>query len=841
MHHARFQRPIRLFFPASLLLFLSLPGAGTAQTVFRYSFFDDTALPAIPDQGPAHNDATAGPLALLSADIPTEGVPGDAGNASLDTSTPATQATPSGAVMANTLLLSNAEIAVAGGFTMECWFKWNGAGNVNAIIDYAGTEKIVIPTDSPVPGLVQMLISGTGAIPIGVVAAGEWHYVAVVFDTEGQPLNTDGTINGVVRTYLDGLAPMSVATGAMKDNFGDSLVRGIGIGQHPLGFDLDFFAGLVFEPRVSLGALSPEDLLLEATVPAAPSPIFLYSFAAGTPLPDVPDSGGAGNDGLAGPKAALSTDVPKATPAGTGDRSLDSSGDSAAGATGVVTKNVGLLSNAAIATRGGFAMECWFKWNGGGAQNSIIDYAGTEKIVIDTSGVVPGQVEMVFNNLERFPIGVAVPGDWHYVAVVFSTGGRPQNPDDTISGVVATYFDRAAQPTFGAATKDSTGDDRNIGIGVGQAPDGAAGSFFDGLIYAPRVTIGAPAPDELLFVPQPVPTGTLFRYSFSDDMPLPAIPDAGPEGNDATAGALALFTVDDVPEIGVPDDAGNASLDGVTNFGLGDAGIATNRTLLLSNDAIAAVGGFTMESWFKWNGAGDYNAIIDYAGTEKIVLQADAGNGQRTLAMRFDVTQGGYGDVPIGPVGPGEWHYVAVVFDTEGAPVNGNGSLTGTVTTYLDSLEPVGTTPGVTKAAFGDSLVRPIGVGKHPLGYALDFFNGWVFEPRVSLGALAPEDLLFQGGGPPPGPKFIRGNSNADAGINITDGIYILNFLFLGGTAPPCRESADANGDATINITDGIYVLNFLFLGGPAPPAPYPDCASLVKEVDCASFPPCGP
>ncbi len=248
-----------------------------------------------------------------------------------------------------------------------------------------------------------------------------------------------------------------------------------------------------------------------------------------------------------------------------------------------------------------------------------------------------------------------------------------------------------------------------------------------------------------------------------------------------------------------------------------------------------------MECWFKWSGAGTVNSIIDYAGTEKIVLQTDAGDGQRTLAMRFDMTQGGYGDVPIGPIGPGDWHYVAVVFDTGGAPVNDDGSLTGTVTTYLDGLEPVGTTPGVTKAAFGDSLNRPIGVGKHPLAFTGDFFNGYIFEPRVSMTALAPEDLLFQGGGPPPGPKFIRGNSNADTGINITDGIFILNFLFLGGPAPPCRESADANGDATINITDGIYVLNFLFLGGPAPPAPYPDCGSLATEVDCASFPPCGP
>jgi hypothetical protein len=89
------------------------------------------------------------------------------------------------------------------------------------------------------------------------------------------------------------------------------------------------------------------------------------------------------------------------------------------------------------------------------------------------------------------------------------------------------------------------------------------------------------------------------------------------------------------------------------------------------------------------------------------------------------------------------------------------------------------------------------------------------------------------------GTKFSRGDANADGIRNITDGIFILNFLFLGGPEPPCRESANTNGDGALNITDGIYILNFLFLGGPAPPAPYPACGRLATESDCASFAPC--
>jgi hypothetical protein len=94
-------------------------------------------------------------------------------------------------------------------------------------------------------------------------------------------------------------------------------------------------------------------------------------------------------------------------------------------------------------------------------------------------------------------------------------------------------------------------------------------------------------------------------------------------------------------------------------------------------------------------------------------------------------------------------------------------------------------------------------------------------------------------GGPVGEKRFVRGNVNADAALNITDGVFVLNFLFLGGPAPPCREAANTNGDGVLNLTDGIYLLNFLFLGGPRPPAPFPTCASIGPQVDCASFPAC--
>jgi hypothetical protein len=63
----------------------------------------------------------------------------------------------------------------------------------------------------------------------------------------------------------------------------------------------------------------------------------------------------------------------------------------------------------------------------------------------------------------------------------------------------------------------------------------------------------------------------------------------------------------------------------------------------------------------------------------------------------------------------------------------------------------------------------------------------------------------------------LRGDSNNDDNLNITDAVVILNFLFLGTSQPACEVLADSNADTTVNLTDAVFILNFLFLGGPSP------------------------
>jgi hypothetical protein len=80
--------------------------------------------------------------------------------------------------------------------------------------------------------------------------------------------------------------------------------------------------------------------------------------------------------------------------------------------------------------------------------------------------------------------------------------------------------------------------------------------------------------------------------------------------------------------------------------------------------------------------------------------------------------------------------------------------------------------------------------------------------------------------------QFVRGNSNGDGAVNISDPSFTLGFLFLGGPEPRCLDAADANNDSLVNIADPSFTLNFLFLGGPAIPAPYPECGIDAGPAD---------
>jgi myo-inositol-hexaphosphate 3-phosphohydrolase len=73
---------------------------------------------------------------------------------------------------------------------------------------------------------------------------------------------------------------------------------------------------------------------------------------------------------------------------------------------------------------------------------------------------------------------------------------------------------------------------------------------------------------------------------------------------------------------------------------------------------------------------------------------------------------------------------------------------------------------------------------------------------------------------------FRRADANGDGGVDVSDPIFTLFYLFVGQSPPPCLKGADSNDDGEVQISDALHTLGFLFGGAVPPPAPYPECGA---------------
>ena len=89
---------------------------------------------------------------------------------------------------------------------------------------------------------------------------------------------------------------------------------------------------------------------------------------------------------------------------------------------------------------------------------------------------------------------------------------------------------------------------------------------------------------------------------------------------------------------------------------------------------------------------------------------------------------------------------------------------------------------------------------------------------------------------------FVRGDSNVDGRVNISDPIHLLNLLFVGNVDPlSCADAADEDDNGVLNITDAVVTLGYLFLGMAGPPPPAGKCGldPTEDDLDCEAFARC--
>jgi hypothetical protein len=65
------------------------------------------------------------------------------------------------------------------------------------------------------------------------------------------------------------------------------------------------------------------------------------------------------------------------------------------------------------------------------------------------------------------------------------------------------------------------------------------------------------------------------------------------------------------------------------------------------------------------------------------------------------------------------------------------------------------------------------------------------------------------------------GDADGNGSINISDAVFLIAYIFAGGSTPgDCNIPlglGDANGNGAVNISDAVYLIAYIFAGGAAP------------------------
>ena len=239
-----------------LALAAGLAGSLSASTILQWGF-DSTsgpvATPVNDDSGANHHGTNLlwGAAPTYSADIPaasnrqfTTGV----GSVDFSSTNAAISTAASASVGSGQGIVSSADIFNAGGLTLEVWVKNPSAGVADNCfaLNIGGYASLGINNGSL--GFFGHTSTNVSALRTNAFTAGEWNHLAAVLSGP----NSTATSYSTISLYLNGELVNSVS----NVNFHGFLTRAASVGNHQFG-DFGNFNGLVYEPRVSTGALAP--------------------------------------------------------------------------------------------------------------------------------------------------------------------------------------------------------------------------------------------------------------------------------------------------------------------------------------------------------------------------------------------------------------------------------------------------------------------------------------------------------------------------------------------------------------------------------------------------------
>lgn len=155
--------------------------------------------------------------------------------------------------------------------------------------------------------------------------------------------------------------------------------------------------------------------------------------------------------------------------------------------------------------------------------------------------------------------------------------------------------------------------------------------------------------------------------------------------------------------------------------------------------------------------------------------------------------------------------------------------LTSVVGTYSDdqgaqTLDPRPTAGSPLLAGNGAVIVAPPATNPSGAPTCIEATAYWgAFAPGVPLWTDCWTYLSCGEFTPAPEAAcYACGDANGDDIVNITDAVYLIQFIFNSGPTPCPYIAADSNCDEIVNITDAVYLIQYIFNGGPAPCADCP-------------------